>query len=260
MKVALNGLKQPPSMAGTPAVDTNGRAEIESENTTEARAALERALEGSDMRRLKACLKFAQMHGVAAELLAKAAAKIATAEELEKQADAAEEALLVACEAAAEGGDTNALVVAIARAEEFGADREMIDEAKATLRSRAVLAGGHAQQAGGSMSLDDAEMFLSAAATGEDVDLLEDAIEQARKAGVDEQTVAEAVGALELVRELAEAKQSAEESLAKALLSGHVHLLEATIGLAEDSGVAEEKIEEAKAKLRLLAAAAAEGS
>lgn len=223
------------------------------QDVQDVRELLIAAMDGGDARKLKATLRVAKLNSRAPDLIAQATKKLEALEEAARQVDAAEEALLTACEAAANSGDTQALVVAISRAIDCGADQEMIDEAKATLRSRTALIGS--QAAGNVMSVDDAELFLTAAAAGDDVELLEDAIAQARKAGISEHTLAEATSALEMVRELAEAKASAEESLANAIRTGNARLLEATIALAEEANVAEETLEEARAMSKLFKAA-----
>jgi len=195
---------------------------------------------------------------VATTLLQQAAQRLHELEEAARRTDAAEEALLVACEELASGvGTIQALAQAIGHAVECGGDQEMVDEARATLRSRQALLACRAGQ-GETLSADLAEQVLTAVACGDDVRALEEAIEQARKAGVREETMREADLALEVVQELAEARASAEESLVSAVGSGHAMLLEAAIALAEEAGVAAEIVNEAKAKQRLFAAVAVE--
>merc|ERR1740121_2661174 len=197
------------------------------------------------------------MSGVATTLLQQAAQRLHELEEAARRTDAAEEALLVACEELASGAGTiQALAQAIGHAVECGGDQEMVDEARATLRSRQALLACRAAAPGEALSADLAEQVLTAVACGDDVRALEEAIDEARKAGVREETMREADLALEVVQELAVARASAEESLVSAVRSGHAMLLEAAIALAEEAGVAAATVDEAKAKLRLFEAAA----
>jgi len=234
-----------------------GRGPLQ-QDLMEAQAALDAASQGGDARRLRAALTVARMSGVAPAMLRAAGQRLQELEEAARRSDDAEEALLVACEDLAAGsGSIQALAHAIGHAVECGSDTEMIEEARATLRSRQAMLGYSRAGAGGEpLSADLAEQVLAAVATGDDVRALEEAIEEARKAGVNEATLREADSALEVVQELAEARASAEESLFSAVGSGHTMLLQAAIALAEEAGVAVATVDEARAKLRLFEAVA----
>eukprot|EP00931_Biecheleriopsis_adriatica_P089374 TRINITY_DN63520_c0_g1_i1.p1 TRINITY_DN63520_c0_g1~~TRINITY_DN63520_c0_g1_i1.p1 ORF type:complete len:274 (+),score=84.78 TRINITY_DN63520_c0_g1_i1:109-930(+) len=234
------------------------------QDVAEAREALEAAMRGSSIAALRAAITAAGTIGVGAAVLAAASDRLRALQEMEREREAAEEALVQAVEASAEDpGDNEALAAALARAAEVGVDEELLSEAKATLESREALAALVRGEPGESKrkpcSLREAEQALEIAAAGDDVEAFEAAIAQARAAGSSQQTLAEANEALAVVRELAEAKANAEQSLARAVAGCHAGLLEAAIALAEECGVAEDAVEAARAKLSVLTKCSVDG-
>ncbi|CAK0894000.1 unnamed protein product [Prorocentrum cordatum] len=139
--------------------------------------------------------------------------------------EAAEQGLLDAAEEAGVGTERSvrALAAAVARAEATpGVDEELLEEACRTLSSsRALLElSGGSGGAEAEAEEDDAEQALASAAAEDDVGALEAAIARAEAAGVCEGAVSAAREALEVLRELAQARADAEESLVTAMC-GH---------------------------------------
>lgn len=199
---------------------------------------------------LRTAITVAHAQGVDRARVVEAAERLACMEEASQRREAAEEALLDAVEAAA-GGDmagVEALSTALRRAVEAGADDEVLEEARAVLRSREAFAALAAAEVRPT-ECDEAESALVLAANGDDSEVLVAAMAQARIAGVCDTTMAEAEEALSVLRELEKAKMDASESLAKAMVVGHGPLLEAAIALAEEAGVEKEALEAARVKL-----------
>merc|ERR1712176_563011 len=96
--------------------------------------------------------------------------------------------------------------------------------------------------------IEAANDALEAAAAGDDPEALEKAIAEAEAAKVPEETLIEARENLAVLRELSQAKMDAEHNLAIAMASEHLAMLNIAIELAEETGVREEAISEAKEK------------
>ena len=98
----------------------------------------------------------------------------------------------------------------------------------------------------------EAQNALVEASAGDDPTALEAAIDQARAAGINEETLTEAMEALEVIKEISHAKADAENALAQAVAGDSDALLQASIELAEETGISESYLEEARARLSKL--------
>merc|ERR1712060_193561 len=124
---------------------------------------------------------------------------------------------------------------------------EVLEEASAALSAQAELVTLNGKQDSPN-AIEAANDALEAASAGDDPEALERAIAQAEVAKVPEETLIEARENLAVLRELAQAKIDAEHNLAIAMASEHLAMLNIAIELAEETGVREEAITEAKEK------------
>jgi len=224
------------------------------QDQAEALEALSAAVSSNSIGQLRAVIQVAQVLGVEGAPLLEANARLTALEDSAARRDAAEEVLLKAAEATTWGsGETQALATALAQASEAGVDDEVLLEARALLNSRQALLGKDpvtvVDEALSEQLQMEAQNALVEASAGDDPKALEAAIDQARAADICEETLREALEALEVMKEIGRAKDEAEEALANAVAGDNFALLQATIELAEETGVSEGSLEAARGRL-----------